>query len=163
MSVRVRKAINFDLDTKALKEFYPGKDYRAAYGEIKNFMENNGFEHRQWSGYVSVKALDQKEIVSSIKKIAKKFPWLSQCVNRFDVTNISKTYDMVDMIKNTSARQQDTFEETKPPIQDTQGNGNVLSQIRSALDESDRQADIFKSFGFNDEAKASQTKIQKRL
>ena len=38
-----------------------------------------------------------------------------------------------------------------------------LSQIRSALDESDRQADIFKSFGFNDEVKASQTKIQKRL
>ena len=35
----VRKAINFDLDTKALKEFYPGKDYRAAYGEIKAFME----------------------------------------------------------------------------------------------------------------------------
>ena len=40
---RIRRAINFDLDTKALKEFYPGKDYRAAYGEIKNFMENNGF------------------------------------------------------------------------------------------------------------------------
>lgn len=39
----VRKAINFDLDTRALKEFYPGKDYRAAYGEIKAFMENNGF------------------------------------------------------------------------------------------------------------------------
>ena len=162
MSARVRKAINFDLDTKALKKFYPGKDYRAAYGEIKNFMENIGFEHRQWSGYISIKALDQKEIARNVKKIAQKFPWLSQCVNRFDVTNIGKTCDMIDTIKATSTRQ-DTFEETKPPIQDTQGNGNVLSQIRSALDESDRQADIFKSFGFNDEVKTSQTKIQKRL
>lgn len=159
----VRKAINFDLDTRALKEFYPGKDYRAAYGEIKAFMESNGFEHRQWSGYVSIEPLTKNELNEAIKTMAHQFPWLSQCVNRFDVTNIGKTYDMVDMIKNTSARQQDTFEETKPPIQDTQGNGNVLSQIRSALDESDRQADIFKSFGFNDEVKTSQTKIQKRL
>lgn len=162
MSARVRKAINFDLDTKALKEFYPGKDYRAAYGEIKNFMENIGFEHRQWSGYISIKALDQKEIARNVKKIAQKFPWLSQCVNRFDVTNIGKTCDMIDTIKVTSTRQ-DTFEETKPPMQDTQGASDVLSQIRSALDESDRQADIFKSFGFNDEAKTSQTKIQRRL
>lgn len=159
----VRKAINFDLDTKALKEFYPGKDYRAAYGEIKNFMENIGFEHRQWSGYISIKALDQEEITSNVKKIAQKFPWLSQCVNRFDVTNIGRTCDMIDTIKATSARQQDTFEATEPPMQDTQGASDVLSQIRSALDESDRQADIFKSFGFNDEAKTSQTKIQKRL
>ena len=35
--------------------------------------------------------------------------------------------------------------------------------FHKALDESDRQADIFKSFGFNDEAKTSQTKIQRRL
>ena len=163
MSISVRKAINFDLDTKALKEFYPGKDYRAAYGEIKNFMENIGFEHRQWSGYVSIKALDQEEIVSNIEKIAQKFPWLSQCVNRFDVTNIGKTYNVIDTIKATSARQQDTFEATELPMKDIQGGSDVLSQIRSALDESDRQADIFKSFGFNDEVKASQTKIQKRL
>lgn len=158
----VRKAINFDLDTRALKEFYPGKDYRAAYGEIKAFMESNGFEHRQWSGYVSIEPLTKNELNEAIKTMAHQFPWLSQCVNRFDVTNISKTYDMIDMIKATSARQ-DTFEVTESPMQDTQGDSDVLSQIRSTLDESDRQADIFKSFGFNDEAKASQTKIQRRL
>jgi len=160
---RIRRAINFDLDTKALKEFYPGKDYRAAYGEIKAFMENNGFEHRQWSGYASKIAIEKDELLGYIGEMAHRFPWLSQCVNRFDVTNIGRTYNMIDTIKATSARQQDTFEAAKPPMQDTQGDSDVLSQIRSTLDESDQQADIFKSFGFNDEAKASQTKIQRRL
>ena len=34
--VSCRKAINFDLDTKALKEHYGGKNYRNAYTDIKN-------------------------------------------------------------------------------------------------------------------------------
>ena len=46
-----KKAINFDLDTNALKINYGGSNYREAYIDIETFMEHNGFEHRQWSGY----------------------------------------------------------------------------------------------------------------
>lgn len=35
------KAINFDLDTNALKLYYPGKEYNKAYYDIRRFMEQN--------------------------------------------------------------------------------------------------------------------------
>ena len=47
-----KKAINFDLDTKKLREFHP-KGITQAYTDIRNFLESMGFEHRQGSGYVS--------------------------------------------------------------------------------------------------------------
>lgn len=130
--MNARKFINFDLDTKALKEFYPSEDYRAAYSKIKVFMENNGFEHRQSSGYISVKPMKESQINKIILRMVHQFPWLGKCVNRFDVTTIWSI-----RLKDISARE-DTFEAAEPPMQDTQGDSDVLSRIRSALDESDR-------------------------
>lgn len=39
-----KKAINFDLDTKKLREFHP-KGITQAYTDIRNFLESMGFEH----------------------------------------------------------------------------------------------------------------------
>ena len=39
MSELKRKVINFDLDTKALKENYKKGDWHNAYNDIKYFME----------------------------------------------------------------------------------------------------------------------------
>lgn len=96
-----RKAINFDLDTKKLKQFYPCKgllSYKKAYKDIKKFMENNGFEHRQWSGYISKQNIDSYDVSVIIAKLSYKFPWLKQCVNKFDVTDIGNQYDLTDII-----------------------------------------------------------------
>lgn len=54
-----RKAFNFDLDNEKLEEFYPSPSgsktsYNNAWSKIQKFMEANGFEHRQYSGYESV-------------------------------------------------------------------------------------------------------------
>ena len=46
-----RKAINFDLSTNELKKHF--NNTAEAYNKIKEFMLKNGFEHRQYSGYVS--------------------------------------------------------------------------------------------------------------
>ena len=60
MAREMKKAINFDLDTKVLKEIYCKSknplEYLKAYKEIKGFMKENGFSHRQWSGYISKEA-----------------------------------------------------------------------------------------------------------
>ena len=45
MNDKTTKAVNFDLDTKALKIYYPGKHYRQAYRDIRKFMLDNGFTH----------------------------------------------------------------------------------------------------------------------
>ena len=93
MEKKTFKAINFDLDTKALKEYYP-KSRRNAYREIGKFLKDNGFSHRQWSGYISNIKMDFLEISKLNEKLWSKFPWLEQCANKFDVTDIGKSFDL---------------------------------------------------------------------
>ena len=45
-----RKGINFDLNTQALKEYYPKGDWHNAYADVRDFFEANGFDHIQGSG-----------------------------------------------------------------------------------------------------------------
>lgn len=106
MERKVIKAINFDLDTIALKEHYTkstGKPYNNAYYEIKSFMNKNGFEHRQGSGYVSQEKLSSHDITNITEEISHKFDWLHKCVTRFDVTDVKKQYDLLDKIKELSS------------------------------------------------------------
>lgn len=106
MDKPIKKAINFDLKTKSLKKYYCKTnnpfEYLKAYKEIQNFMEKNGFSHRQWSGYISNRSVDKSEIVLMAKRMTEKFPWLADCVNHFDVTDIGKQYDLTDVIKGYS-------------------------------------------------------------
>ena len=44
-----RQALNFDLDMKKVRTCY--KNDSIAYYKIRNYLENNGFLHRQGSGY----------------------------------------------------------------------------------------------------------------
>lgn len=102
MERRQYKALNFDLDTKALERYYPSSSYRQAYRDIRHFLQSNGFEHRQWSGYRSEQAMSDAEITLLITRLNTRFPWLSKCVNRFDVTNIGKNYDLSPLFTDIS-------------------------------------------------------------
>ena len=48
----MHKAINFDLDTKKY-EIITQKSAPTAYYELRQYLENIGFTHRQGSGYIS--------------------------------------------------------------------------------------------------------------
>ena len=61
----VRRAINFDLSTNALEEIFGKRNTRKTYSDIKHFMEKNGFEHSQYSGYVSVEPKIKANIIGS--------------------------------------------------------------------------------------------------
>lgn len=97
MASKSRRAIHFDLKESLFKKYYPKKDYKQAYKDICLFMENNGFIHRQWSGYFSVKPLTFADLTDIIDKMWNQFPWLEKCATKFDVTNIGKTYDLLGM------------------------------------------------------------------
>ena len=98
-----KKAINFDLDTNALKINYGGSNYREAYIDIETFMEHNGFEHRQWSGYISKYEMSTQDIQMIVINMGKTFPWLGSCVKKFDVTDIGQQHDLTELIKSCSA------------------------------------------------------------
>lgn len=105
MAGKMKKAINFDLDTKKLKEVYCTTnnplEYLKAYKEIKTFMKENGFSHRQLSGYSSDKPMSKTQVERFVEKLTDEFPWFAQCVSRFDVTNIGKQYDMMKKIQGS--------------------------------------------------------------
>ncbi|EOJ0881646.1 virulence-associated protein VapD, partial [Campylobacter jejuni] len=85
-----RKVINFDLSTKSLEKYF--KDTREPYSLIKKFMLENGFEHRQYSGYTSKEPIDERRVARIVTKLAKKFTWFGECVKEFDITEIGEQY-----------------------------------------------------------------------
>lgn len=90
-----RKQITFDLQQKALRQYYPKPKrslnpqfYKKAYQDISVFMRANGFEHRQYSVYTSNARLDTYDIVELMEKLAEAMPWLGKCAKEVDVTDI---------------------------------------------------------------------------
>lgn len=99
---KTRKALYFDLDTAKLKE-KGFKDTRPAYAKIKDFLLKNGFEHRQYSGYVSKEPLDRADIVILAKEMAKKLAWFQDCLQKFDSTEVVKEqYNLLEMMNKPS-------------------------------------------------------------
>ena len=90
----MRKALNFDLDTKK----YAGKHSPTAYAEIKRFLQKNDFEHRQGSGYISKNSLSDGKIFAIIQNMSMELKWLRNCVEQIDVTNIGKQHSLLDTI-----------------------------------------------------------------
>lgn len=91
-----RKALNFDLSTNEVKKHF--KHTAEAYNQIKDFMLDHGFEHRQYSGYVSKEMLDDDDITILTFKLSSQCPWLSSYVQKFDVTDIGEQYDLTHLL-----------------------------------------------------------------
>ena len=105
-----RKAINFDLNTKKLRERFGEKGRRKAYARIQDFLTKNGFEHRQWSGYASIKPMSYIEVYDNVGELVEKYKWMIDCANRFDATNIMSESDMIDAIRNHEMDKQAGFD-----------------------------------------------------
>ena len=88
-----RKEIAFDLDTKNLQKYYPNKNWRAAYGDIKKFFDKNGFDWRQGSLYVSRTSTTFSKVSKVLDRLSKDKPWLALCVRDCTVTNVGKIHD----------------------------------------------------------------------
>ena len=91
-----RKSINFDLDTNKLKEIYATeeKKFNQAYFEIKKFMKENGFSHRQGSGYISNNPMSDTDVINFIIKLQNRFPWIYDCSKKIDGTEINTQFDL---------------------------------------------------------------------
>lgn len=96
MERKVRKAINFDLDTKKMKAL---KVYPNGYTALKSTFAEYGFSHRQGSGYISAERLDSDQINDIIAGVLTKHSWLKECVNKIDVTDIGRQHDLISFVK----------------------------------------------------------------
>lgn len=110
MAKITRKALNFDLDTKALERFYPGESYHKAYYDIRQYLENSGFQHRQGSGYVSKDPISVYKVSLLINDMSEKFPWLNRCTKVVDATSIGKTFSMMSYLLS-AVKEEQKFED----------------------------------------------------
>ena len=59
-----RKEITFDLDTNQLQKYYPSKNWRKAYVDIKKHMLKNGFSVEQIARAIDMNIKDVAAIVA---------------------------------------------------------------------------------------------------
>jgi virulence-associated protein VapD len=102
-SPKRRKSVNFDLDTHRLIAEFGANKRQAAYSRIKRFLERNGFEHKQWSGYVSIERLSYAEVYVIIDDLMAACPWLANCANSFDITDFMAESDAMSYMAKRSS------------------------------------------------------------
>ncbi len=96
MERKYYKAINFDLDTIKLRNYYPR--YQKAYSDLLRFFKTKNFSHRQGSGYVSNIKLSSADIVDIIGDLQQEFVWAGTCIKKIDVTNVGAQYDLTELL-----------------------------------------------------------------
>ena len=87
-----RKQVAFDLDTNALKKYYPSDSWNSAYDVIKRHMLNNGFSWQQGSVYISDSPMLSRDVSLAIEVLIQKNPWLNLCMRDCRQTNIGKEH-----------------------------------------------------------------------
>ena len=122
------KCINFDLDTKQLLKIFPNGT-REPYALIKKFFEDRGFEHRQYSGYISKELLNNYDITAIVRELGQNFTWLKNCIQEFDVSNVINEVSVKDQIIN-SAIQQERLNNLNNPNTNTQNPQNTQENIQ---------------------------------
>ena len=97
MERKCYKEIHFDLDTLKMKELglYP-----YGYSILGKELYVNGFEHRQGSGYTSVKMLNDVEVARAIRNIIKENLLLGTCIKKLAGTNVGVQYDLTELVKD---------------------------------------------------------------
>ena len=88
-----RKEITFDLDTNQLQKYYPSKNWRKAYVDIKKHMLKNGFSWQQGFVYVSNGLQTNPELTDYLDQLASKQPWLNVCMRDCTVTNVGRIHN----------------------------------------------------------------------
>ncbi len=96
-----RKTISFDLSIKMLKRYYPGKDYHRAYKDIQKFMKENGFKHKQFSGYRSKNSMSTSEATFLLDQLIQKNPWILPCIKDLDITT-ETTFNLKDLYERNA-------------------------------------------------------------
>ena len=150
------KAINFDLETKRVKEIFHSNSpyiYLKAYQLVSKFLKSNDFKHRQFSGYISSKKMSDAEILNIAYKLNDELPWFSKCVKKFDVTDVGEQHDLMyifqkpekSKLQSKSVETKENKTKGKAPISRKQikNNAKIITQKNTVSKE--KQTDILKA------------------
>ena len=83
----------YTIDLLLLK-YYPSKNYGKAWSDIKGYLLEIGFNHRQYSGYVSIDNISMTYVIQHIIEMSLLFKWLKYCVKEFGVTIVGDEFSL---------------------------------------------------------------------
>jgi virulence-associated protein VapD len=93
-------AVTFDIDTNCLGENYHTPSSGNAYGDIRKFLEANGFTWTQGSVYFGDPAvINGVTCVLVIQRLSAQFPWFSACVKDIRMLRIEENNDLTPAIR----------------------------------------------------------------
>lgn len=95
------KALYFDLCVNDLERYFSNTNPRGAYRKIRDYLLMRNFSHEQYSGYHSKYKTTDLNIFYLVHKMQGDLPWLSQCINRFEVTDVGENYNLMDLFAST--------------------------------------------------------------
>ncbi len=91
-------AVVFDIDTNCLNDNYHGNSYNNAYGDIRKYMEQNGFDWQQGSVYFGNSTIDAVKCVLVVQGLAKQYNWFPTCVKDVRMLRIEENNDLMQAI-----------------------------------------------------------------
>ena len=91
-----RLQIIFDLDTALLEAAEKGSS-KTIYSKIRAFMERNGFDHIEYSGYVSREPMRVAAALAVVRELKKAFPILNSTVQGMHLTEVGDTYELTNL------------------------------------------------------------------
>lgn len=98
----VHKALYFDLKIKDLEKYYSAVNPKSGYSRVKEFMKKHGFDHEQYSGYHSRKPITDADIFDIARALRTELPWITQCANKFEATDVGENSDIMSMFNTYS-------------------------------------------------------------
>lgn len=93
-------AIAFDLKIDELKKHY-GEPYNKAYDEIRQELEQIGFEWTQGSVYISTSEKDNLTHVYRAINMLSKIDWFKKSVRDIRAFKVEDWSDFTDIVKNS--------------------------------------------------------------
>ena len=103
----IRYAINFDLDTMLLSQYFNNSS--QAYSKLEKEFIKNGFSHIQGSGYVSKKPISRAKLVKVLTNIYVQNNWILNCSKDVRITEVNNLiYDGKRILSNIAKRQLQT-------------------------------------------------------
>jgi virulence-associated protein VapD len=87
-------AIVFDLDTQMLEQLYPSQSWRNACTDVRNYLQQRGFEWRQGSTYFGDETVDAVRCVTVVQRLSRQFPWFAPAVRDIRMLRIEENNDL---------------------------------------------------------------------
>lgn len=87
-------AIVFDLDVTVLEATYPTPSWRNAYRDVRDFLQQRGFDWQQGSTYFGNDSVTAVDCVLAVQELGRAYDWFKPSVRDIRMLRIEENNDL---------------------------------------------------------------------